>query len=157
MSDLASDLRINPLDINADVIRQPGLFAYYCEHLHEAEKKLGMAELQTKILYAALDRQMRDMAMSKREKVTEAQIENGIMCNTHYQEKRREVIELQSQVSQLKSVVESLRQKKDMLITASTNIRADKASGFAIRDEGSSQLKADVYPLIDPTSTGLGK
>ena len=149
MNDLASDLRINPLDINADVIRQPGLFAYYCEHLHEAEKKLAQAELQCKIFAAALDRQLRDNALSKREKITETQIENGIMCNTHWQEKRREIIELQSQVSQLKSVVESLRQKKDMLITASTNIRADMASGFAIK-EPTNQVRAEVYPLIDP-------
>jgi hypothetical protein len=151
MSNLEADLRINPLDINSDVIRQPGLFAYYCELLHKAEKELAHAELQCKIFAAAIDRQLRDNALSKREKITETQIENGIMCNTNWQEKKRQIVELQSQVNQLKSVVESLRQKKDMLITASTNIRADKASGFAIKEpaEASNLPRAETYPLID--------
>ncbi|MDX5368499.1 MAG: hypothetical protein LPL29_03900 [Alphaproteobacteria bacterium] len=135
-SDLRTDLRIDMADIDREIVNQPGLFAHYAAQHAEAERKLKLAKLEFEVFEAALDRQVRDHALATNKKVTERQIETAMFMNTTYVDKRRNLIELEAQVEQIKAVVDGMRQKKDMLITFASNARAEMQQGFAIRDKG---------------------
>ena len=129
-NDLKRDLNIDPLRINDEVVRQPGLFAYYVEQMVEADRKAKHMKLQLEVLEAAIDKQVRDRALAGREKITETIVEKRIRSSDAWIEKKRQLIDLQTQAEQIRGIVEAMRQKKDMLITFATNVRQEMASGL---------------------------
>ena len=148
---LSDDLKIDPFNLNGEIIQQPGLYGYYAEQLRLAQRALKLEKLNFDVFESALDRQIRDVALSKGEKPTERMIETRMRANDNWVIKKRNIIELESQVDQLDAVVRSLGQKKDMLVTLASNIRSEMSAGFSIKDEqrsGRQSGPVNVPPLV---------
>lgn len=146
MNQLKEDLAIRIENLNEDIARQPGLFSYYHEQFRQAEEAYKHAKLRAEIYEAALDRQVRDQALARSEKITETIVEKRIRAVPGWFEHQKEVIQADAAVNQLKGVVEALRQKKDMLVTVAANARAEMQQGFAIKAQRDGEK---TFPLCD--------
>lgn len=133
--DLAMDLQINPTNIDDAIIRQAGLYAYYASAHADAEGRLRQAKLERDVFSAALDKQIRDTALARGQKLTEKQVEMQIMLHPDWKARVQRVNELEAAVSQLEGLVRAFAQKKDMLVTHATNLRAERQQGFSIRNQ----------------------
>ncbi|KAA0573421.1 hypothetical protein [Azospirillum sp. Sh1] len=133
--DLAMDLQINPTNMDDAIIRQAGLYAYYVSAHAEAEGRLRQAKLERDVFTAALDKQLRDQALARGQKLTEKQVEMQVMLHPDWKVRVQRVNELEAAVSQLEGLVRAFAQKKDMLVTLATNIRAERQQSFAIRNQ----------------------
>lgn len=135
-NDLATDLHIDSTDLSEEIVKQPSLYAYYAERLSEAIRKLKDYELQVEVFEAALDRQIRDKALAKREKMTEPQVVARMKSNDTWINHKKKVHELSAAADQIKGIVEAMRQKKDMLVTISANARQElNSTGMKINRE----------------------
>ncbi len=146
MNQLKEDLSIKIENLNEDIARQPGLFAYYHEQLRQAEEAYKHAKLRAEIYEAALDRQVRDQALARSEKITETIVEKRIRAVPGWADHQKEIITAEAAMNQLKGVVEAMRQKKDMLVTVAANARAEMHQGFAIKGQRNAD---ETFPLCD--------
>jgi hypothetical protein len=133
---LAGDLNIDKTDLDEEIVKQPALYSYYAERQAEADQKVKDQKLALEVFEAALDRQIRDKALAKREKLTEQQVVMRMKNSDAWINHRKKVNELTAQADQIKGIVEAMRQKKDMLITISANARQElNSTGMKINKE----------------------
>ena len=127
---LKVDLNIASNDLDTEIVRQPGLFAYYAEMHHQAGRALKLAKLKASVFEAGLYAAERDKLIARKLKPTENELSSRIKVNETWRRHQESVIDLEAQEDQLKSIMDALRQKKDMLITFSSNKRHEITSGF---------------------------
>lgn len=127
---LRIDLNIAANDLDMEIIKQPGLFAYYAEMHHQAGRALKLAKLKASVFEAGIYAAEKDKALAKNIKITEADLQARIRLNEVWRRHQEACIDLEAQEEQLKSIMDALRQKKDMLITFSSNKRHEITSGF---------------------------
>lgn len=140
-NDLAKDLHIDLGDLTDEMIRQPSLVSYYINRVSEASLKLKNYRLTVEVFESALDRQIRDKALMKKEKLTETEIKSRMKSNDTWINHQRKINELESGVDQLKGIVEALKHKKDMLIQVGSNEREERRS---------TGMKIKSIPVVEP-------
>lgn len=135
---LARDLSIPENSILNDLLEQPSIYAHYAAQHAKAVADWKHALLQLDIMEAALDKQIRDAAHARGQKITEGQISAQIRLDTAWFHSKQRVIELEAVADQMKGVVVAMAHKKDALVAASHDRRQELRSlaqtGAAVRD-----------------------
>ncbi|QNK01767.1 hypothetical protein [Dyella telluris] len=119
------DLNINPLDLDAGMMRQAGLFAYYAEQAARAEHQASKFEHLVEVTEAKLDRKYRDEAAAMGTKATEGQIKAKVSQDTQMKAAVMAYNEAKMIAGIAKGYAEAFRHRKDMLIQAAFNKREE--------------------------------
>lgn len=141
---VALDLKITPEDIDNDIIRQPGLYAYYAAQLATAKRTLSKMTLDLDVYEAAVNKRNRDVCLAKGEKPTEKMLETLLRLDAPWLRRSEAKIDAEATVNQLESVVRAFAQKKDMLITYASNLRAERSASFAMRGDRNLDVPANI-------------
>lgn len=120
------DVREFDQDISIDLMKQPGLFAYYNSLLVSAESQYDRLSNIADITEARIDSLVRKEAADSGAKITESQVKSKVTQHP----KMRETLDLvrlaREQVGYLKGTCEALRQRRDTLMQLSFNMREEK-------------------------------
>jgi hypothetical protein len=152
------DLREFSPDINLDLMRQPGLFAYYSSLLAKAESQYDRIKHARDVLEAKLDRKYR-ADLSKEDpskKVTESQVKAAITVDENMRKVEGLVRDAKEQVMHLKAVAEAFKQRRDSLMQLAFNLREEgkgqirvmAKTGAANRDERVAALKKGLGSIV---------
>lgn len=118
------ELKMDETTINDDLKNQPSLFAWYAVLEELAEKDFAEAKLAFDLMLAFLDKSFREEATKSNSKLTETQLLNQMRLDTQYLEATTRVNESRKNVGVLRAIKEAFAQRKDMLITLASNMRA---------------------------------
>ena len=118
-------------NINEDIIKQPGTFAWYAVLMSLAKKFFDEKKSEKKQTYAKLDKFYRGEE-GRLDRITDKSVDQAIERDKKYIASCQEVIEAEFNYNLMYSAVESFKQKKDMLVTLASNMRAEYGSNMTI-------------------------
>ena len=131
VSQFRDETRVSETNLDDCMMQQAGLRAYYSEQSARAEAQYLRLKARFDVLEAQLYDQHRKALIAAGEKATEKQVENNVKLDPKWLKNKNVVIESETIASINKGLVESLRDRKDMLI----QLGADR------REEGKGQLR----------------
>ena len=132
-----SDLDFSPEDLSEAFHKQSGRFSYYAAKHAQAERQEARVKLNIDMVEATLDTQIRRKAKNEKEKLTETQITRMITLSPKYQEAVNDHIDAKQISSVCKSVAESFRQRRDMLIQLGADQREEKKGVLRMKESPS--------------------
>jgi hypothetical protein len=115
---------------------QATIFGYFAVQLAEADKLLSASKTQVEQAYAEADAFYRESYNSLEQKYTEAVIRGDVLLDEDYNEALDNQRDAQYNVAILKSIVNALRMKADMLISMGAHMRQEYGmTGMNIRQQ----------------------
>jgi hypothetical protein len=123
------DIQNYSTDLNVDLMRQPGIFAYYSALLAQAEEQFDRLKNTSDLVEAKVDAEVRGEALKAGTKVTEAQIKSKVILHPKLRAVNTMVIKAKEQVNLLKGTCEALRQRNNSLIQLAVNMREEMKGG----------------------------
>lgn len=125
-----TDTCVTEATLDACMIEQNGLRAYYGAQAARAEAQHARLKVKFEVIEATLyDKHRKDLAASG-EKVTEKMVENAVKMDPRWLKAKNLVIEAETIASINKSLVESLKDRRDMIIQLGAD-RRDEYKGQA--------------------------
>lgn len=128
--DLKNCLSIDPTAIDEEMVRQPAIFAYFCEQRRLAEQETKQRKLALDVRIAHVERQIRLEAQARGEKLTERGIEVQVTLDESVNSLRLEIIRHEANLSKFDAIIKALAQKKDLLIALASNQRQERYQAF---------------------------
>ncbi len=125
------DTKVAEHNLDNCMMQQAGHFATYAESHARAEAQHMRLKARFEVLEAQLYDQHRKALIAAGEKATEKQVENAVRQDPKWLKNRNVVIEAETIASINKGCVESLKQRRDMII----QLGADR------REEGKGQVR----------------
>lgn len=132
---LGTDVRINPADIDGEMVRHASLFVHYATNTVKARKLYERAKAGFEILEAKLDAEYRETFVAAGQKVTEAAIRNALVADTRWSGGNAKVIEAQANWRLCEVAEESFRQRKDLLLEIARNARQERGLDMSVRNQ----------------------
>lgn len=142
-------------DINADLYRQAGLYAYWNSRLVMAEMQYDRLSNAVDQVEATLSRDIRKDALKAGTKMTETQIKEEVGCNPKLLQLKGMLVEAKAEVGYLKGQSYALKQRGDTLQQIARNMlvemRDQTVSGHIKEDRHArtTQILKGVKPLED--------
>lgn len=119
------DTRVSETNLDSCFMEQAGLIAHYVKIHAHAEAQAARTKLQVEIAEARLyDRHRKELAKGP-DKVTEKAVENAVKMDPQYAKIQVLLIDAESKAAVAKGLVESLKQRRDMLIQLGADRRED--------------------------------
>lgn len=110
------DVTFSPEDIDTAMIDQAGLFAFYADQSRIASKRADNLKLKLSIVEAEVDKEIRDQVAADGKKITEKAIDKEILRHVKYIKAAMAYNDAKSVAQMIRDVLESFKQRKDMLI-----------------------------------------
>jgi hypothetical protein len=133
--DLQKEVEIDGERLNSCIIEQPTKFAYIAT-VHAGYKGAAEgAKVKLDLVSSKMDALIRQAAAEGGEKITEAVVASRIKQSNKYLEAMQAYEELSNIERQLSVAVEAFRQRKDMLITLASNMRAEMDNQLSLKRE----------------------
>ncbi len=132
---LAECVKIEPLALQEEFIRQPSDLAYWNELCSRAIRKHLAAKLDLEMLESKLYLQQTAAIETQGKRATQKIVESEIHAQEEWHTAKLRVIECEADVAKLKGCVEAVRVKKDMLIQMGADRREEMKGSPRIRDE----------------------
>ncbi|MBO6507563.1 MAG: hypothetical protein JJ979_03595 [Roseibium sp.] len=123
--ELQHDLQINEVDLTNAMMKQSSLFAHYGVLHAKAMRQVEDFKLAEQVVSARVGRQVRDKAVSDKEKLTVDQVKAAVDDNKTVRHVRRCLNEAKQIEQQAKTAVESFRHRRDMLIQIGLRAREE--------------------------------
>ena len=140
---MLNDVKFEPENLDKAYIDQASLFCYYAEQSRLASKKMDNFKLRIDTVEAELDKEARDEAATSGTKTTEKAIEQGISRNEKYVKCVMAYNDAKATHQLLRDILESFKQRKDMLIQIGMNRREElKSSGLRLNESTQDDLKS---------------
>lgn len=126
---------IDPADLTKEFVRVPSDLAYWNEQYSQAYKIWLEAKAARELIYAqAYEARLADMShLGKRPTVSE--IESSVIQDANYTQAKMEEIATETEKVRLYGVLDSLRSKRDMLISLGAQLRAEMQHDPMIRQQ----------------------
>lgn len=124
-TEIKRDLAFNENTISDAFTGQAGLFFHYAHIAHKLAFDYESKKSQLDILESRIDDEMRKEAASNNSKVTEAQLGKQLKLDPRYEKKVNEVNEARAKAALAKDVLESFKQRRDMLIQMGADLREE--------------------------------
>ena len=124
------DTRVTEATLDQCMIEQNGLRAYYGTLAAQAEAQASRFEARFKVIEAQLYQKTRETIAASGEKATEKLVENMVLTNPLWLKGKNAVIEAQAIADINKQAVESLKDRRDMIIQLGAD-RRDEYKGAA--------------------------
>lgn len=133
--DLNVDLDINRENINAEMTNQPSMFAWYAV-LHElAKAKSVEMKRKEKAFRAELDKKIRSKAKEDEVKLTETAIDSIITTSPDFINIQKLCNNADLEAGLLNVARQAFEQRKDMLISISSNMRNEVDTDIKVLKE----------------------
>lgn len=136
--DLEASLRIDPEDLDACLVEQPGLFYHVAENVSAANSARDAIKLELEEAQAELDQQFRKTALERDEKVTEASIQNQIRTAPKIKTLQRKYLEARTKAENRAALKEAYQQRSFMLrelvavqLAHFQNLQVERGATFA--------------------------
>jgi hypothetical protein len=129
------------------MMQQSGLRADYGEQAARAEAQYLRLKARFEVLEAQLYDQHRKVLVRVGEKVTEKQVENNVKLDPKWLDNKNIVIEAETIAAINKSLVESLKDRRDMIIQLGTAPQGE--------DKGAARILAPESPHSDAKARAL--
>jgi hypothetical protein len=113
--DLEVSLRIDPDDLDACLVEQPGLFYEVAEAVSIANSQRDAIKLELEETQAELDQQFRRKALDEDIKVTEAMLQNQIRTAPRIKDLQRRYLESRTNADNRQALKEAYQQRSFML------------------------------------------
>lgn len=120
-------------DIDAAFRDQASLYAYYAERHQIALRQAAAKDIMLKVQEAKIGKELRDAAALAGEKITEKHIEQSTILDRRYVVAKLELNDAQGIAELTKGCLESLKQRRDMLIQIGASDREDRKGDLAMR------------------------
>ena len=114
---------INPRDINGELIKCPSIFAHWNGALATVKRDRDTQELKVNTFIAESRKQCKGVNLNN--KLTAKDLDDMVMSLPEYKHSNEDFIKKCEKHDMIKSLIEALYQKKDMLIQLSANQRAE--------------------------------
>jgi hypothetical protein len=148
VSDFRRDTRVTESNLDACMMEQAGLRAYYGAQAANAEAQASRLKVTFEILEAQLyDKQRKALAVAY-EKVTEKMVENAVKVDPKWSKAKNRLIEADTIAAINKSLVESIKDRRDMII----QLGADRREEF----KGQTRIMAGA-PETQPAPGSLAE
>lgn len=124
---------LKPEFINEEYGRMSGDFAYWNEKFSAANRGLLQAEWREEKVQAQLYLAKKEAPEGKKPP-TEAAVDAMVKTDPAYEQAHLDVISLQAERDYLKGILETLRTKREMLVSAGAQLREEMKGDPLIRD-----------------------
>jgi len=124
--DVEEELKIDPNDIDQEFQDQSGKFAWWATLASLAEYNYLRKRQARKEKEADQYVQLRRLAEATGKRVTEKQLEAQLTLDPEVKALVLQELEAQKQFSILSAITQAFRQRKDMLVSLGSNLRAEK-------------------------------
>lgn len=128
--ELRENLAFDEASLDTAMQEQASLFFYYSAKAAGALKQMEVAKNRMELVYAQVDKRVRDEAAENGRKVTEKVIEAEVLASEEYQAAKLDYIDAKTVNELVKNVPEAFKQKRDMLVQFSKS-RLEDAKGAA--------------------------
>lgn len=118
-------VRVAPEDMTREFVQLPGLLAYWNQRYAVAHKAYLDAKLDATVTRARLQPLVRDALAMAGGRVTEAVVEAAIDANEDYIAAVRALNAADAMKSEMFGVVDTIRAKREMLVSLGATIRAE--------------------------------
>lgn len=130
-----ADTRVTEANLDQCMIEQSGLRAYYGAIAARAEAQAARVKAKFEVVEATLYDHHRKALAATGEKVTEKMVENAVKLDPRWIKAKNTVIEAETIATINKSLVESLRDRKDMLVQLGADRREELKGSLRIMEE----------------------
>lgn len=130
MGQFRDETRVSDITLDKCMIEQNGLRAYYGEQAARAEAQHARLKMRFDVLEATLYDQHRKAMQTGVEKVTEKAVENAVKTDPKWAKNKNTVIEAETIFNINRALVDSLRDRKDMIVQLAFD-RRDESKGAA--------------------------
>lgn len=129
------DTRVTEANLDQCMIEQSGLRAYYGATAARAEAQAARVKAKFEVVEATLYDHHRKELAKMGEKTTEKMVENAVKLDPRWIKAKNMVIEAETIATINKGLVESLRDRKDMLVQLGADRREEFKGGLRIMEE----------------------
>ena len=131
---LAIDIAINQTDLDDGMISQAGLFARYAWTAAQAQAQYEKLKASFEILESKLDGEQREALAEAGGKVTEAMVRQAVVSDSRWGAAQSRLIDARTNSSFAKDVLESFKQKRDMLVQLAISDREEMKGTLRVMD-----------------------
>lgn len=131
---LAIDIAINQTDLDDGMISQAGLFARYAWTSAQAQAQYEKLKASFEILESKLDGEHRESLAEGGGKVTEAMVRQAVVSDSRWGAAQSRLIDARTNASFAKDVLESFKQKRDMLVQLAISDREEMKGTLRVLD-----------------------
>jgi hypothetical protein len=124
---------IEPLQMEAEFTRLPGDFAYWGERYSRASRAFLLAEREEKTVRAKQWLVLRAKMVGEGQKATEAAVDATVEADPAVQAAYLARLEAEAEKDRLRTVLESIRTKREMLVSLGATIRQEMENDPVIR------------------------
>lgn len=135
MDKFRDDVVFKIQDMQSAFVDQSALYVHYAHAKAQAHFQAKRYKQRLELLESKMDTAIRKKAVNDGEKLTEGAIKNRITASMGYQEAKDNLLEAEHIHEMLSEVVESFRHRRDMLIQAGADVRAEKQGGLRLNDQ----------------------
>lgn len=128
-------VRINPEDIQGEFIRIPGDLAYWNAQYAKAMREHLLAKIDENVLEAQLEPIVRQGLREAGAKITENMVSSAIQSHESLVEAKRRTAEADVAKNECFGYLDSIRSKKDMLISLGAHLRIEMMGDPILRDQ----------------------
>ena len=130
---LMCDVSISAETLNDCFMEQAGLYAFYAMQAKKVSTALGLKRVHLDTHSAKLGKEFRKEYIASGIKATEKMIENQIFVTASYVKLNLDIVELKTTETLLRDCLESLKQKKDMMIQLAVQQREEFKGSYSSR------------------------
>lgn len=132
-------VKINPEDIQGEFVRIPADLAYWNSQYAAAMRRHLFSKIDTKVLRARLEPEIRAALIAAGAKLTESMVKAAIDSDERVVEAERMEAEAEVAKNECFGYLDSIRSKKDMLISLGAQLRAEMEGDPLIREQARSR------------------
>ena len=119
-------------DLDSAFKSQASLFAFYAGKYHKASLQADKFETLMKIAEAKIGKDFRDLSAKEGTKITEKMVEAHVITQPAYIKAKMQYHEARGISDLVKNCLDSLRQRRDMLIQLGANEREERKGDMAM-------------------------
>jgi hypothetical protein len=123
-----SCVTIDEMALQEEYIRLPSDFAYFSELNAEAKRMFALSKVDRDITRSRLRMVARETLEASGKRATESMVDAAVELDPVWLEVKTKEIELEANAVRIHGVLESLRTKRDMLISLGAHTRAEMKS-----------------------------
>ncbi len=122
-------LKVNEATLEKELLEHSAKYAWFAVLLAKARKRYDLIKLQLDVLEAELGREYREV-LGRAGKVTERAVEEAILRDRRWQEKREELLKAKEEMEVIAAIVDAMSHKKDMLVSYCSLIKEQMRTGI---------------------------
>ena len=128
-------VRIDPSKVTEEFVRVPSDLAFWSERYNDAAEAYLRAKMLRDKCAAEVELQVRRAAMVHGEKLTESIVQARAAVDEECNAVNLAVIEAEANKNRLRSTVDAILAKKDMLVSVGAHLRAEMGRDPVVRDQ----------------------